>query len=144
MRKFAAVVSLTVCLAVWACFAQDSKPEEKPTFDSLAGKMLARINELNAVLKDVSDEASAKAAVPRIKAIQAYLLDVGKQMNALGKPTTQQSREIEDKYGKDGRAAATSLAAEMQRIAGDLKLAEAKKALDEMTRALQETFRNME
>ena len=136
MRKPLAVAATVLCLIASICLAQETRPSTRPTFDSVVTQMLAKMTELNDVLRSVTDETTSKAAAPKIKAIQVDLVAIAKQANALGRPTSRKMDELDTKYGTKMQEAQMVLRKETDRVGADPKLIDAKNAIDELHRAM--------
>ena len=96
----------------------------KPTHESLAKDMMAKMQEFADVLKTVKDESSAKSGATKIQAIVADMQKLRKQADELGKPTKEAEAEMEKKHLDEMTKIQGEIVKEMMRIALDPKLAE--------------------
>ena len=67
-----AVVALTGC-------------DEPDTAESISKEIVANMKEMGVILSSVADEASARAAVPRIEAVRAKMRDCGQRAKRVPK-----------------------------------------------------------
>jgi hypothetical protein len=106
------------------------------TPDSVSKKMIAKMQEMVGILKTVKDEPSAKAAVPKIKAVSAELKTIQKKMEAM-KPTEAEQKRLAEAHMKPMMETMAQLMAEVMRIGTDPKLQtpEIQAALKEMDQA---------
>jgi hypothetical protein len=83
--------------------------------DSLMKDTLSNMKEMSGVLQSVKDEASAKAAAPKLKAIGARMQDLakrGKDMNL----SPEQQTALMEKYKPQMEEAVKGMFPEMMRI----------------------------
>ena len=87
------------------------------THESLMKESLDNMNKVNTVLDGVKDEASAKAAAPKLEALAAKMNDIQQRMNKIGTPTPEQAKALETKYEKEIETVAQKMMANTMRIA---------------------------
>src|SRR5437879_5822024 len=116
MRKiFSMVLACAFMMAFTGC---GKSPAEQAMSDTLD-----KMKEEVAVLKTVTDEASAKAAAPKLKAIHEELAKSAK--NTATPPSPDEAAKLVEKYGKDLAEVTQQMTAEMTRIGSNPKLAPA-------------------
>jgi len=72
--------------------------------------MINQMNALTEVLDTVTDKTSADSAKPKIESIHKKMDDIKIAMNALPKPTEEEQKAIDEKYGQAMRDASAKLA----------------------------------
>ena len=92
------------------------------TADSIAKDMVANMKEMGAILASVTDEASAKAAVPKIEAVRAKMRDCAKRAKAAPKIDAATEAKLNETMQAGMTEAMTSLGAAQQRLAGQPEL----------------------
>lgn len=107
---FAAVAVLGLVLA--GC--KDS--HEKVISDSVS-----KMKEVVAVMKTVTDEASAKSAAPKIQALGDDMKKIKDRMDKLGKPSDSEDKRLQAKYEKELREVTSDLMKESMRISFNVK-----------------------
>lgn len=93
MRKIIASTVLAFTLLLTGCGGD--------THEGLANETVGLLNEFATVLDGVSDEASAKAAVPKLEAISTKLSEMKKRVDALPKLSEAENKALEDKMQKE-------------------------------------------
>ena len=96
----------------------------KPTHESLAKDMMAKMQEFADVLKTVKDESSAKSGATKIQTIATDMQKLRKQAEDLGQPTKEAEAEMTKKHSADMTKIQGEIMKEMMRIGGDPKLSE--------------------
>jgi hypothetical protein len=106
----------------------------KDDHETVGKKMIDKMTDLTAALKDVKDEASSKAAAPKVKSIATDIQELQKKADALPKLSADEQKKLEDKYAKPMGEAMQGFMGEAMRIGFNPKLMtpELKAALDEM------------
>lgn len=106
----------------------------KDDHESLMKGMIGKMNDLTAALKTVTDEASSKAAAPKVKSIATDMQELQKKAEALGKPSADEDKRLQEKYEKQLQEAMGGFMGEAMRIGMNPKLMtpELKSALDSM------------
>jgi len=117
------VVGVSLCLLMGGC---------KRTHEDALKALLAKMNEVTGVLKGVTDEASAKAAAPKLKKFAAEMEALKKEMDAMPKPTTAEEQALKSKYETPLQQAAMAFMKETMRVASNTKTASAMSAMQEM------------
>lgn len=108
----------------------------KPNHESLMRQLFLKTREFTGVLKDVKDEASAKAAAPKLKAIATDLQKLKKEADAMGPPSQEAKARLMAKLGADFTSMMQDLKQESRRVSSDPKLqAPLKEALDDFQKA---------
>jgi hypothetical protein len=90
--------------------------------ESLAGQSVSTMKEMESVLATVKDEASAKAAKPKLKAVVDRMNDINARQAKLAAPTEAEIKAIEAKYGKEMEQLQEKIGGHMLRIAFDPKI----------------------
>jgi hypothetical protein len=127
MRNLSVMAALAVCMLLVGC---------KRTHEDVAKDMISCMKDLTAALKDVKDEASAKAAVPKITAIRDRMLKIDEETKKMGEPPAAEKEQLTKKYESQMDEVGKAFFAEMTRVASDPKLAPAMKALEDATKAM--------
>jgi hypothetical protein len=111
---FAWVLILITFIGVSGC---------KSKHEAAISDRLSYVKKLTAVLQGVKDEASAKAAVPKIEAIAKDMKALMEDMEKMGEPSKEEMEKLTKKYKSDAEKAGLDLMKEMARISTDPKLA---------------------
>ncbi|HUD40908.1 MAG TPA: hypothetical protein VMR06_02805 [Dokdonella sp.] len=64
--------------------------------ESVFADMTANLREMSEILTSVTDEASAKAAVPRIEAVRAKMRDCARRARAVRRPDAATEKRIDE------------------------------------------------
>jgi hypothetical protein len=83
--------------------------------DSVMQDTLSTMKEMSAVLQSVKDEASAKAAAPKLKAVGARMQDLAKRGKAMNLSKEQETALVE-KYKPQMEDAVKGVFPEMMRV----------------------------
>ena len=107
----------------------------KPDHEAAIKKTVSKMEELVAVMKSVQDEASSKAAAPKIRDITADLKKYQKEMKELPKPTASEDQRLKTAYEGRMRQVGADMQKEAMRIGFNPKLVtpELKSALQDMS-----------
>jgi hypothetical protein len=92
------------------------------TAESVSRDMVANMKEMGVILTGITDEASAKAAVPRIEAVRAKMRDAGQRAKNVPKVDAATEKKIEESMRPGMMEAMTSIAAAQERLAGQPEL----------------------
>jgi hypothetical protein len=125
MRLMGIVAALSVCVVLAGC--------DRKNPDSIMGKTVDKMEEMVTVMKGVQDEASSKAAAPKIKAIARDLKELKKEADAHGRITASEEKRLKEKYNDRIQKASMDGAKEGMRIGMNPKL-----MTPELTEAMQE------
>lgn len=79
--------------------------------------MSANMREMSAILTGVTDEASAKAAVPRIDAVRAKMRDCARRAKAVPRPDAAAENRLNEAAQAVQREVMPSIVAARQRLA---------------------------
>ena len=104
------------------------------SYESMASDSVSYYEEMASILEGVSDVESAKAAVPKLEAVGQKMADLKKRADALGKPTPEQNKALEEKFTKEMSTAMDKM------MAASMKLAdkpEVQKILEEPMKKLR-------
>jgi hypothetical protein len=85
--------------------------------------MIDKMREMVGILKGVQDEASAKAANPKLKALRKELDELKVKSDKLGPASEETQKRVNDKHEKEAQELTSQMMAEMMRIGMDRKLA---------------------
>ena len=129
--KRSAPLSLAMLLALFTVgMAQDSK------FEPLIKEAIGHMNKMAEVLEGMKDVETAKKSEKDLNAAVEKMADVQKRMNALGKPSDEETKRIKEKFEEEMKqgqqrlqkaaVAAASKGPEVQEII--------KKAMDKLRR----------
>ena len=108
MRFMGLAAALMVCLVLAGCDRKDA--------DAIMGKTVAKMEEMVTVMQGVKDEASSKAAGPKIKAIAQDMRALKKEADAAGRITASEEKKLKDKYQDRIQKASQDAAREGMRI----------------------------
>jgi uncharacterized protein YoxC len=114
MRNLSIVAALAICVMLVGC---------KKTYEDSVKEDISCMNDLTSVLKGVKDEASANAAVPKIKAIGERMRKFSESMKDVPQPSEAEKKAITDKYDKERKDALAAMEKEFERVATDPKCA---------------------
>ena len=103
---------------------RDPEPTPANGHEQLAADMAKFTDDVAATLKAVTDEASAKAAVPQFDEYRKRVLALRETTGKLGRPDAATRDAMMAKFGPRLKASAASMAKEQKRIEADAKLAE--------------------
>jgi hypothetical protein len=104
---------------------------DKKEFAKLTEDLIETFKSATKVLTSIKDEATAKAAAPKLKEIGEKLRNLRKKAQDLGQPTKEQKEELKKEYKEKMEEAQKSLKKELQRVKKVPGGKEALKALDE-------------
>ena len=94
----------------------------QPTHDSLTQESLNLMKEMTALVKSVTDEASAKAAEPKFEALGKKAQEIKDAMEKLGPPSPEVQKELETKYMAQMQAAGQEMSQAMMRLTASPEL----------------------
>jgi hypothetical protein len=90
--------------------------------DSLMKEKLSTMKQWVATLEGITDEASAKAAKPKLKSLNEKMEKISEREGKLKPPTEAEKKAIEAKYDKEMKEVGQKLVVEGFRIMVDPKL----------------------
>jgi hypothetical protein len=96
----------------------------KRTHESVIKDEISNMKKLASILKDVKDEASAKAAAPKIESIAKEMKSLGEEAKKMGDPPKDVEETLKKKYKDDRENIRADLSKELTRIMLDPKLSE--------------------
>ena len=112
------VLLLVLVLSLVAgCSRGDGDTAEKVFAD-----MTANMQEMSAILTGVTDEASARAAVPRIGAVRARMRDCARRARAVPRPDAATEQRINEASLAVQREVMPAIASAQQRLAAQPEL----------------------
>lgn len=120
-HRYLGMASIIACLFLL--------PGCKDSQESLFQELLATINQMTSTLEGVTDEASAKAAQPKMQKLMDKMPSLQKRAEALPKPNDSEKTELRRKYEAQTQEAMLKFAKEMMRVALNPKLNAAVKDL---------------
>lgn len=85
--------------------------------DAVAREGVATLKELSKTLEGVKDEASAKAASPRLNELADRMERLKERSDKLGKPSKETEEALKQKYQSEMQAVLPSLMGSMMRLA---------------------------
>jgi hypothetical protein len=115
MKSLLALTSVLALMICAGCGGGDSRT-------SLEAEAQTTMTEFVAALDGVKDEASAKAAKPKLKTLIEKLDDLNKRQAKLPAPSEDEIKALDTKYGKQMEDLALKLQGNMMRIAFDPKI----------------------
>jgi hypothetical protein len=86
------------------------------TAESVSKEIVANIKEMAVILNEITDEASAKVAVPKIGALRAKMRDAGKRAKSVPKMDAATEKRIGEMMGKAMPEAIQAIGAAQQRL----------------------------
>ena len=107
------------------------------TYESLAAASMENTKQLVATLDTIKDEATAKAAKPKLKTLLEKMNDLNQRQAKLPAPTEADAKAIDAKYGKEMEELQMKMAGHMMRISFDPKIRAELADLDEVMRKAQ-------
>lgn len=116
MRQAFLISVAAVCVLLSGC---------KRTHESVMKDTISCVKDATAVLKTVKDEASAKAAQPKMQKIGERMKKLRDEMEKMPKPTAAQDEQLKKKFDTELTKTMSDFAGEMMRISMDSKLAPA-------------------
>lgn len=81
----------------------------KDTYESVSKDMFGALDNFADVLATVKDEASAKAAIPKLDGLKPKFKALGKRIKAVGKPSPEQEKILQEKFKKEQEALQTKM-----------------------------------
>ena len=87
------------------------------TAEKVFADMTANMQEMSAILTDVTDEASAKAAVPKIAAVRARMRDCARRARVVPRPDAATEQRINEASLAVQREVMPAIASAQQRLA---------------------------
>ena len=112
------LLTCAVAMALMVLVSGCKRDQESVVKDSIS-----KFKEMTSVLKGVKDEASAKAASPKLKSIAEDLDKLKKEGEKMGKPSKEQEEAMKKKYEKEMEPIMKDFMTEMMRVSMDPKLA---------------------
>ena len=117
MKRLLGAAIFLLLIGSMLAFAQEKKDKDKDkekdkdkdTYETVLKQMLDTITKASGTLAKVKDDESAKAAKPELEKISAEMADVQQRALKLGKPSEEQSKTLEKKYGEQLRNAVKEL-----------------------------------
>jgi hypothetical protein len=92
------------------------------TAERVSEEMVANMKEMAAILTGITDEASAKAAVPKIEAVRAKMRDCGQRAKNVPKIDAATEKRIGESMQAGMQEAMASIAAAHQRLVAQPEL----------------------
>ena len=125
----------TLCLSILIPFALALVGCNKPDHEGAIKKTVSKMEELVAVMKSVQDEASSKAAAPKIRDITTDLKQYQKEMKEMAKPSAAEDQRLKTAYEGRMKQVGQDMQKEAMRIGMTPKLVtpELKSALQDMS-----------
>src|SRR5262249_36476598 len=115
MKRVLGTGIFLLLMGTMLAFAQDKKDKdkdkdkEKDTYDTVLKQMLDIITRARGTLAKVKADETAKTARPELEKIGQEMADVQQRSLKLGKPSEEQSKALEKKYGEQLRNAVKDL-----------------------------------
>ena len=86
------------------------------TAESISKEIVANMKEMGTILSGITDEASAKAAVPKIEAVRAKMRDAAKRAKTVPKIDAATEQRIAETNQKDMAEAMQTIGAARERL----------------------------
>lgn len=119
------VVAVLAGIIVGGVFLVKAAWQNMPSFTSIPGESFAKevmrfANDMVDIVASIKDADSARAAVPRLKAMRPRIQDLAKQLEEVKKIklTPEQNREMESRYKPQMEAVVERMKKEVARIQG--------------------------
>ncbi|HSI36616.1 MAG: hypothetical protein ACAI43_03590 [Phycisphaerae bacterium] len=106
-NKLSVLVVLSLALVVAGCKSEHEKA---------MSNMIDKIKEITSVMKGITDQASAKAAAPKLKTLGEELKAMGEQAQKMKQPSPEEEKKLKEKYEKELTTAMTDLQKEASRV----------------------------
>ena len=113
----------TLAVACIAVAIVSSGCDSKPTHDSLAKDLMGKMKEMVAVMKGVKDEATAKAAKPKLEALKKDIEAINAEAAKLPKQSADEEKKFKEKYEPEIDKLMAEFATEGVRIGSNPTLA---------------------
>ena len=113
-KSFTMVALCTLALVLSGC---------GKSHESIAKEVMVKFQDLDDVMKGITDEASAKAAPDKVKAIAADMKKLKEEDDSLGKLTKEEDEKIRNAHEAEMKTIQADMEKQMQRIMQDPKLA---------------------
>jgi hypothetical protein len=97
--------------------------DSKPTHESVTEDSIDKMEEMVEVLKGIKDEASAKAARPKMEQIKKDMEELQKKSKALGEPPADVKQKLQEKHKAQLEKVTSEMMKEMMRIGLDPNIA---------------------
>jgi hypothetical protein len=92
------------------------------TAERVFGDMAANMREMSAILSSVTDEASARAAVPKIDAVRARMRDCARRARAVPRPDAATEQALNESVLAVQRDVMPAIATAKERLAAQPEL----------------------
>ncbi len=125
-RLLAAPLAAAIMLALTGCGGD--------SHDAIAEDQMQVMDEMVDILSDIDDEASAKAAKPKLEKLGERMKSIEARMEELGDPPADKKAALEEKYKEKMGAVAMKLFAEMMRIGQN----------EELSKVLEDTMSDLQ
>lgn len=86
------------------------------TAESVSKEMIANLKEMATIMSGITDEASAKAAVPKIEAVRVKMRDAGKRAQNVPKIDSATEKKISDAMEAAAMEAMKTIGAAQERL----------------------------
>jgi hypothetical protein len=107
MRRIATVLTLPLLVFLAGC---------GDSHEALMKDQIAVIRDLNAVLANVKDAETARAAKPEIEALGNRMKKLEDRAKALGEPSADQKKALEEKYQDEMMKEAMAMMGNMMKV----------------------------
>ena len=114
MRKLSIAIIMLASFVLTGCGGDSA--------ENVAKDMVANLNEMASILTSVTDEASAKAAVPKIEAVREKMRECAKRAKAVGKVDAATETKINEMMQAGMTQAMQSIAVAQERLAAQPQL----------------------
>jgi len=111
--------------------------QKEDSYEAVGEDALKMLDQVLVILKGIKDEETANAAVVQFKLMEQAGKGLAKRAEALGKPTEEQKKALEEKFMPKMKAFQQGMMAEFMRILSDPEL------LDSLTPLMEELEKSM-
>jgi len=111
MKRLASLLAISILVVCPGCGGD--------SHESLAADSVKTMKELVATLDSIKDEASAKAAKPKLVSLSQQMNKINERQAKLPTPTEADVKAMESKYGKEMAELQPKMVAAMMRIQFD-------------------------
>jgi hypothetical protein len=94
----------------------------KNKYEKVMDDQISLMEEMVDVLKDVKDEASAKAAVPKLEDLKKRGEEIEKRAEEVGEPPEDEQKALKEKYEEQMEEVMKEMFAQMSRLMADEKI----------------------
>jgi len=114
MQRFALLVGLLAVVLLLPL--GPAQAADKPTYESLMKDWLKTVTDMNDVLANIKDDATARTSLPKLEAIVERRMDTLHALKHWGDPGENERERVSKKFDPDFDRANKELRKELQRL----------------------------